>query len=413
MRSSLLLLCTLLLSSLSFTYSQTAIQTSFESSDGYNPGNINGQNGWSVTSGDVAVSNAAAKTGTQSVKFSAGNTALLAKYTAYSGTVTGLRNEVYADLWIKPVAFTTKGLTINGDDLFGGSTKRIFMIEFTTDNKIKVYNGSSGSNAGTWTANQWIRISVKADFSTEKYNVAFDGVVAGTDFAFRETYAPTTSGSREAGVKEFHSLRFNHSSDSQTATSEAYIDDIYVGTNPIADVSFGASSTARTITVTQPDYGTISLSPAKSTYNLGDEVTATLTLPSGYTNLGWTGSLSGTELSKNFTVTGNMTIGANTGIDSSNPPPKYTITINPPENAQITLSPTSADNTYYKETKVTATITYEPCYQFNGWTGNLSGTEISKTFTVTSDMTIGAQIVENTTPSVTRTVTSVTELKMR
>ncbi|WP_256010087.1 chondroitinase-B domain-containing protein [Desertivirga xinjiangensis] len=389
---------------------QTAVQTSFESPQ-FSSGSIHGQNSWILSSGNATVTSAKAKAGSLSLRFQADNSALLINHKAFEGNVTGLRGEIYADFWVNPVSFITKGIAIAGYDLFGGSSKRIFVIEYTTDNKIKAYNGGSGVNVGTWVADTWTRISVKADFATEKYRVAINGVLSETEFSFRETYTPTASGTREAGIKEYHSLRINQTTDTQIASSDVYIDDLYVGTNPIPDVSFGASSTSRTISLTQPEFGTITLSPSKTVYNLNDEVTATLTVPQGYLNAGWTGSLSGTELTKTFTVTSNMTIGAEVTINTANPPAQFSIMLVQPANGSISLSPASSDGKYYKETKVTATVSYEPCYQFNGWTGDLSGTQISKVFTVTSGLTIGADITENNTPSVVRTVSSVTDFK--
>ncbi|RIJ43062.1 chondroitinase-B domain-containing protein [Pontibacter oryzae] len=389
---------------------QTPLQTSFEGPL-YVSGGIHNQNGWKVSSGNAQISTSVAKTGDQALQLSAQNTALQLDFIPYSGTVTGLRDEVYADFWVNPIAFTTRGIALNGYDLFGGSSKRIFVVEFTTDNKIKAYNGSSGNNVGVWAANEWVRVSVKVDFSAEKYKVAINGTASATEFNFRETYTPTASGTRAAGVKEFHSLRINHTSDTQVATSEVSIDDVYISTTPIPDVSFGASSTSRTITVTQPAYGTITLSPTAATYELNESVTATLTLPEGYKNNGWTGSLSGSELVKSFTVTGNMSIGADTGVDPANPPALYTVSITHPSNGTITLAPASPDGKYYKETKVTATISHEACYQFDGWTGDLSGNQTSKTFTVAADMSIGATVGVNTTPAVKRNVATVTEFK--
>jgi poly(beta-D-mannuronate) lyase len=389
---------------------QTALQTSFETAQGYTTGNLNTQNGWALTNGTAVVTTAKAKTGTQSINLSAAGTALLLNYVAYGNSVPGITGEVYVDMWINPASFATKGIAVNGYDLFGGSSKRIFVIEFGTDNTVKAYNSSAAVNVGTWVANQWIRISLKIDFATEKYKVAINGLIFGTDMSFRETYTPTASGTRVANVKEFHSLRFNHTNDTQVATSDAAVDDIYIGTTPIADIDFGSASTLRTITVTQPQYGSIALSPA-APYVLNQTVTATLTLPQGYMNNGWTGDLSGTQLVKPFTVTGNMAFSADVGIDISNPPPKYLITVNQPANGTITLSPASSDNMYYKETQVTATISYEACYQFNGWTGDLSGIPLTKTFTVQNNMTIGGDITLNNTPATNRIVTTVMEFK--
>lgn len=402
----------LLLVSISPAIAQTALQTSFEAPT-YNTGTLTAQNGWTVTSGSVVVNTTKAKTGTQSIQLTAANTALLSNYVAYSGSVPGITGEVYADMWVNPTSFATNNFGINGYDLYGSSQKRVFVIEFTTAGQIRAFNGSSSSgiNLGTWTANQWVRISVKVDFTTEKYKVAVNGTVYATELSFRETYTPTANGTRQANIKEFHSLRFNHLADATIATTDVSVDDIYIGATPIADISFGPSSNTRTITVTQPAYGSIALSPASGPYIVGQSVIATLTLPQGYMNNGWTGDLTGTSLVQNFTVTTNMAFSANVGIDASNPPPQYTVTINQPTNGTIKLSPVAAGNVYYKETVVTATVTNEACYNFNGWTGDLSGTQTSKTFTVQGNTAIGASIVLNTTPSVKRTVGTVTEFK--
>jgi len=409
MRKALLQLILFFAAFITTGNAQTAIQTSFET-PAYNAGNLHGQNGWTLSAGTAVVGTAKAKTGTQSINLSAASAALNLNYVAYSGSVPGITGEVYADFWANPGSFVTKGIAINGFDLYGGSAKRIFVIEFGTDNQLKAYNGSSTVNLAPWVSNTWMRISIKVDFATGKYKVIINGNIVSADLDFREAYTPTASGTRLANVKEFHSLRFNHSADVTTATSDAAFDDIYVGTTPIAGIDFGGSSTTRTITVTQPAFGSIALSPA-APYNLNQSVTATLTLPGGYKNNGWTGDLTGTELVKTFTVTGNMAFSANTGIDESNPPPMYLVTVNQPANGNIVLSPSSPDGMYYKETPVTATVSFEACYQFTGWTGDLSGTQLTKSFTVQNAMTIGAAISPNVTAPVKRTVATVTEFK--
>ncbi|SMD18148.1 chondroitinase-B domain-containing protein [Pedobacter nyackensis] len=391
---------------------QIALQTSFETAEGYLPGNLHDQSNWKIKTGNAVVTATnVVQSGTQSVKMNADNTALVVDFIPYSGTVAGLVGDIYTDLWVNPVSFVTKGIAINAYDLFGNSAKRIFVIELGIDNKIKAYNGSSGVNIGTWTSGQWVRISVKVDLSAEKYKVAINGMSVDTEFNLRESYVPTASGTRVAGVKQFHTLHFNHTSDTQVASSELSVDQVYIGTNPIHDISFGTAATSRTITLTQPAYGTVTLNPATAAYELGQQVTATLTLPQGYKNSGWTGDLSGTELLKNFTVTGNMTIGAITEVDPANPPPQYVIQVNQPVNGQISLAPAATGNLYYKEARVTASIVYDACSQFNGWTGGLTGSELSKSITVSGNMTIGANISEITTPSVKRVVTTVAEFK--
>ena len=403
-----------------FVLAQTAIQTSFETTEthAFATGTLHNQNGWLLTTASgtsATVNTTTVHTGTQAVNLVTTASALVLNKIPYSGTVPGITGTVYGDFWVNPATIGTANFVINGYDLFGGSSKRIFMIDFTVDGSklIRAYNGSSTVNIGTWVANQWVRISVKADFVSEKYNVAINAIVNSTDFTFRDNpYTPTASGTRVAGIKEFHSLRFTNVSESSVSTSSVAVDDIYVGTTAIPDVPFGGGSTVRTITVTQPAFGSITLSPA-SPYNLNQSVTATLTLPVGYQNNGWTGDLSGTTLVQNFTVLGNMAFSADVSIDPLNPPPLYTINVTQPSNGTITLNPAAAaaGNQYYKETNVTATVMYDACYLFNGWTGDLSGTINPKSFTVQNAMTIGADIMLNNLPPVKRIVSTVAQFK--
>lgn len=155
--------------------------------------------------------------------------------------------------------------------------------------------------------------------------------------------------------------------------------------------------------------GRITLDPDQEQYLEGTWVTATLELPEGYINLGWTGDLSGTELVKEFQVFKDMVIGAEVGIDSLNPPPRYRVEVIQPDTGRITLDPPGGE--YYAHTTVTATLELPPGFINLGWTGDLSGTELEKTFVVLKDMTIGAVVVEDTTPPMVYTVRTAEELK--
>lgn len=399
--------------SCSGSLAQTALQTSFEAGEGFAVGNLNGQNGWASTSGVNNIYSTKVRTGTQSLNLTSTNTALLVNKICYSGTVPGITGTVYADMWVNPGSLTTRSFAINGFDLYGGSARRIFVIEFATNGQIRAFNGSSSSTTivGNWVANQWIRISVRVDFSAVKYKVAVNGIVYATDLDFREVYTVTGSGTRVSGVKEFHSLRFNHLTDTDLSTTDMTVDDIYIGTTAIADIDFGGAPQTRTITVTQPAFGSIALTPPTGPYVLNQNVTATLTIPAGYRNNGWTGDLSGTALVQNFTVLGNMAFGADVGIDPVNPPPKYRLTAQQPSNGTITISPSSPDSMYYKETPITITATFEACYQFNGWTGGLSGTQNPRSITVQNDLSFGADITLNNTPPVKRIASTVNDFK--
>lgn len=398
------------LSILPFLRSQEAINTSFED---YNTGTINGQNKWTVVSGTgiVSVDPNDIHAGTKALQIKTTGSALNINQVSYAGNVPGITGIVYLDLYVK-VKSSDKPFTVNAYDLFGGSQKRIFMFEFLSNGKLKIYNGSSGNESlASYVKGEWTRISFMINFSTEKYKTAVNGNLISGEYSFRETYTPTASGSRQAGMKEFHSLRFNQNTDTGTGTSDVAVDDIYIGTTEIADIDFGDTTAKWKISTTQPSVGNITITPEKTEYNDGDQVTASLMLPQGYKNGGWTGDLSGTELSKTFAITKNMSLGANVMIDETDPPAKYTVTVTPSAFGTIALDPESNDGKYYAGTKVTASVTYSACYRFNGWTGALSGTKETEILTVNSDMTIGADISENTTPAVTRKVNNMNELK--
>lgn len=399
---------------------QTAIQTSFETTEtpAYTAA-VLPQNGWTTTTGNGAVYTTLAHTGTQSLNIT--STAAIPTINKVYATATqaGLQNEVYLDMWlnIATISGTGSGFVVDGYDLIASSEKRLFEIDFRGNGKIFI-NSSSTYDVGSWTANTWFRLSVKMDISAEKYQVAINGILRGTsattpvtEFPIRETYSVTTIGptGSHSVNKEYHSLRLKTGA---AINSNIAIDDVYTGTTAISDVSFGTSSTSRTVTVTQPAYGTISLNPAGGTYALGSNVTVTLTVPTGYKNNGWTGNLSGTTYSEVLTVDANKTIGADVIIDASNPPPKYVVTVNQPANGTITLSPAATNNEYYSETSVTATLATSACYQFAGWTGDLAGNNTTpRTFVVQSAKTIGATITPNTTPAQVRVASTVSTFK--
>lgn len=146
------------------------------------------------------------------------------------------------------------------------------MLEFQPSGKIKLYDGSSDwSTQPVYTVDTWRRISIKIDNSGTKCQNAIDGVLINKSFAFREIKSCATS-------FDFHSIRFSM----DAGTANAAIDNLYIGSTPISDITFQATSTDKSISVTQPAYGTISLSPLKSVYQLNDHVTASISVPEHY-----------------------------------------------------------------------------------------------------------------------------------
>jgi hypothetical protein len=394
------ILMSLLLTGFVAIQAQTAINTSFESSDNYSVGSINNQNKWKVTTGSGVTTSTAdyVKEGTQALRIYSTGTTIQTDNIAYASNAAGLSGDVYIDFWVNLKTLPSINFGITGYDL-GTLTNRSFMLEFQPTGKIKLYDGSSGwSTQPVYAVNTWKRISIKIDNSGTKCQYAIDGVLINKLFAFREIKTGSTS-------FDFHSIRFSM----DAGTADVAVDNLYIGSTPIADIAFQASSNDRTVIVNQPTFGTITLSPSKTTYQLNEQVTAAITVPEHYLFTGWTGDLSGTVNPKTFTLDKNYVVGATVVVDPSNPPAQSIITLNQPVGGTITLSP--QQTVFYNGTTVTVTLSIQSGYQFGGWTGNLSGTTNPITFTVNNDMTIGATVTEIQFASTTRTVSTVAQFK--
>ncbi len=388
-------------------------RTSFEQPE-FIPGSVSGQNAWSVLAGGATVSLAgnSAYSGEQSLLFSVSGSSLKVNYTPFTSQSQGPGGVIYIDMFIRIDRLEEKYFAVSGYDLYGGSEKRTFVFEFNTPSGLSgifnICDGSSKKNTGNWTTNEWNRISARIDFNNESYQVIFNGGDYVTA-SFRESYSPPVSPVRPDGEKQFHQIRFNLGYDAATGSADAFVDDLYIGSDPIPDIVFEQPDYFWTVNVDEPVVGSIYLNPAMENYPDSTWVTATLHLPKGYLNQGWTGDLSGTDTTMTFLVTGNMTIGAEIGIDTDNPPDTYTIMLIQPETGYINLEP--AQDLYYAYSRVTARINIPAGYIFAGWTGDLTGNDEEITWQILQNMTIGALVVNDTIPGTIYTVSSASEFK--
>ncbi len=385
-----------------------------ESFENYSPGSLHNQGNWTVSSGYVAVSGDSfhVRNGLQGAHFLASQQTLVTNNTSFGGSEPGVTGIVYVDVWIRIFSISDKYFALSGYDLYGTSQKRSFVFEFNAPSGIQgdfqIYDGSSKLIMGQYQIGEWVRISAKVDYDRSVYQVVYNGKSAVTA-NFRENYTPTASGTRQAGIKEYHQLRINLGYDGAVGSVNAAIDDIYVGTDSIPGIIFDDPLITYTLSIEQPCIGAISVDPDLPEYPENTQLTATLTIPSGYVNLGWTGDLSGTDLIKSFSITHDMIIGAEVGIDSTNPPLQFTVTVTQPAFGAISLDPPGGN--YYQYTTVTAILGLPAGYINAGWTGDLSGTENEKTFEVLNDMTIGAIVIPDTLPPTVYTVSTSTEFR--
>lgn len=386
------------------------IDTSFETPE-YMTGSINGQHAWSVSDGSSVIvqSEDSAATGFGSLNFSTSNT-LKTLFVPYSSSEDGPTGVVYFDIRIRVDELTNKYFAISGYDLYNGSEKRAFVLEFNTplNNKgvFQAYNGSSKVVIGDYYLKTWCRISGRIDYNHSSYQVIFNGIASDV-LNFREPYTST----RVNGEKQFHQLRFNLGYDSATGTLNAFADDLYMGSDPINDVTFNEIMQTWTIDVQEPEFGSIILNPDLQVYEDSSWITARIELPDGYMLDHWTGDLNGSDSLQTFQITSNMIIGAAVLIDTLNPPQKYTITLVQPVAGTITLNPNL--NYYYAYSNVTASIDVPSGYVFSEWTNDLSGTNKIKSFRVLDNMTIGATVVIDTIPPAVYTCSSAAEFKSK
>ena len=292
----------------------TVLATSFEAAEGYAASSLHGQDAWTVTGGEaIVVDNTSyAHSGSRGIQLSSDDGPLTVNHTAFSGSESGVGGVVYFDVFVKVNALDGNALTLLGYDLFGGSLKRAFMIDFTSPSgasgTIRIYDGWEKTPIGSYEVDQWHRLSGQLDFDAARYQVSLDGNEP-ISVDFREDYTPTASGDREDGQKEYHQFRINFGEDDATGTVDAAIDDLYVGKEPPPDIAFTPLVVRHPVHVVQPSAGRIEIEPAAASFPEGTEVSVTLEPDAGFTGCGWLG-VDGEGSKVSFTVDKPRVIGA-------------------------------------------------------------------------------------------------------
>ncbi|MFH0792839.1 MAG: dockerin type I repeat-containing protein [bacterium] len=161
--------------------SPVVYQTGFESTDtpAYSVGNLNGQDGWTVQSGTTAeVVTDPVFAGTQAVRLSAG--AMIDR--AISGTGQSV-------VWLEGY-FRGTGSASTPDDPATPAASAI--IHFSQTNGIQCLNGN-GSGGGSFVdtgvainSTTWYKISVKLNYTTQKWDCYVDGVKKQSVLGFRD-----------------------------------------------------------------------------------------------------------------------------------------------------------------------------------------------------------------------------------
>ncbi|MDD7913211.1 InlB B-repeat-containing protein [Polaribacter ponticola] len=154
----------------------------------------------------------------------------------------------------------------------------------------------------------------------------------------------------------------------------------------------------RTLTTSVVGNGTVTTNPNPSngTYTDGLVVTITATPDTGYQFDGWSGDATGTVSSLSVTMDADKAYTANFSLI------KRTLTINA-TNGTVTPNSYPVNGTYLDGSVVTLTPTPNTGYQFDGWSGDVSGTINPLSITMDADKTATAMF--SLIPVVQRTLT--------
>ncbi|WP_299625211.1 InlB B-repeat-containing protein [uncultured Tenacibaculum sp.] len=144
------------------------------------------------------------------------------------------------------------------------------------------------------------------------------------------------------------------------------------------------SKIQRTLTINATN-GSVSTNPNPTggTYDDGTSVELTATPDAGYQFDGWSGDATGTTNPLMITMDANKTV---TAMFSKI---QRTLTINA-TNGSVSTNPNPTGGTYDDGTSVELTATPDAGYQFDGWSGDATGTTNPLTITMDADKTVTA-----------------------
>lgn len=136
--------------------------------------------------------------------------------------------------------------------------------------------------------------------------------------------------------------------------------------------------------------GVIDVNPVKPTYKYGDAVTLTLTLDPGWAFVGWEGEgVSGTATTLPLTMTQNVVAVAHIAQNQYDLNIDYIIN-GEGDGVGNGVIRTPDQTTYGYGQVVTLTASADLGWEFGGWGGALSGTELTRTLEITQDNVITA-----------------------
>jgi uncharacterized repeat protein (TIGR02543 family) len=151
----------------------------------------------------------------------------------------------------------------------------------------------------------------------------------------------------------------------------------------------GEPPTQYTLTTNTVGQGSITLNPSGGTYSEGTVVTLTAVPDAGWQFSGWSGDLSGSTNPTTITMNSNKSV---TATFTEVILPQYDLTVNIVGQGTVSLNPPGG--TYDEGTVVTLTANPDSGWQFDSWSGDLSGSTNPTTITMNSNKTVTATFTE-------------------
>ncbi len=174
----------------------------FEVGEGYVPGSLHDQLGWTVATGTAQVTANDSASGDQSVQLAPGATVSIVDQEIGAGATNP--TPVYAEVFAKPVA----GAIPAAGSLFDLDNARLGFVLRAGDTvgRFAALDGD-GSGAGTWqeqtvdvpldgnnAASAWPRLTVRLDYAAKTWDFYLDGRLLASDLKFRYNAATRFSG---------------------------------------------------------------------------------------------------------------------------------------------------------------------------------------------------------------------------
>ncbi len=161
----------------------------FESAEGYTVGNLHQQKGWQVLAGSAQVSTTTFFSGARSVVLGSGATAAQIKQGFGQFATQAI---TFVEFYVKPVA----DVSTTAASTFDFEASRLAFVKVAGQGQLQAYSGN-GSGGGSWATNSfratldasdrstnWIRVTVRIDFTAKKFDLYANGTMVAYDLGF-------------------------------------------------------------------------------------------------------------------------------------------------------------------------------------------------------------------------------------